>query len=268
MSASSVHGSGDWQSGVDVLVLAGGALEAERFQGLEPLVPYKAAVPVLGRPMFEWVVEAARSCPAVRRIRVITYPELASPRLEALSAELVPERGDIADNFRAGLDALPGSERVLVVSGDLPLLTRAALDDLLSGAPAAEVVFPYVERADVLREFPDREWVFSHTPEGAFTGSAVFLCRPPAVLAQWRWVEELLAARRKSPLQLALMFGVGFGLRLLLRRLRVRDVEARLSGLFHVTARGFRSRRSELAMDVDKYGDVLFVEARLRQRAE
>lgn len=266
MSAPTAHAAGDWQAGVDVLVLAGGTLETERFQGLVPLVPYKAAVPILGRPMFERVVAVARGCPAVRRIRVVTYPALASPELAALEAEVIPERGEIADNFRAGLEALPGAERVLLLSGDLPLLTPASLADLLSRAPGADVVFPYVEREDVLRAFPDREWIFSHTPEGAFTGSAVLLCRPPAVLAHWSWVEDLLAARRKSPLQLASMFGPGFGLKLLLKRLRVRDVEAKLSQLLHVTARGYRSRYPELAMDVDKYGDVVFAEEYLTRQ--
>lgn len=253
---------------MDVVILAGGELEVERFQGLEPLVPHKAAVPILGRPMVEWVIAAARSCPAVERIRVVSYPELRRPEWELLEAALVPEAGSIAGNLRAGLDALPGAGRVLVLSGDLPLVTREALEDLLARAPDADVVFPYVERQDVLRAFPDREWIFSVTPEGAFTGSAVGLCRPQALLAHWRWVEDLLEARRKKPLELAAMFGFSFLMKLLFCRLRVRDIETKLSHLLQITGRGYRSPYPELAMDVDKFSDIAFVEAVLTSRSQ
>ncbi len=251
---------------MDVVILAGGELEVERFQGLEPLVPYKAAVPILGRPMVEWVIVAARSCPTVARIRVVTYPELQSPEWEELEATLVPQVGSIAGNLRAGLEALPDADRVLVLSGDLPLVTREALENLLAHAPDADVVFPYVERRDVLRAFPDREWIFSETPEGAFTGSAVGLCRPQALLEHWRWVEDLLEARRKKPLELAAMFGLPFLLKLFFRRLRVRDIEAKLSHLIHITGRGYQSPHAELAMDVDKFSDIAFVEGVLAGR--
>jgi len=250
----------------DAIVLAGGGIERERFQGLSEEIGRKAEIPLLGRPMVEWVVRALRQTPRVGRVVVVGHPTLETARLRELEAALIPEAAGIAENLRAGLQALPGSERVLMVSGDLPLLTREAIDDLLEQAPAAEIVFPYAGREDVLRVFPDRVWVFSHTPDGQFTGSSAALFRPAAVLANWRWVEEILDARRKSVLGLAAMIGPLFALKYLFRRLRVADVEQKLSSLLHLTGRGYRTRFPELAMDVDKYTDIAFVEKLLQSR--
>jgi molybdopterin-guanine dinucleotide biosynthesis protein A len=251
---------------VDALVLAGGTIEKERFQGLDPAIARKAQIPILGRPMVEWVVRSLRDCPQVGRIVVVGHESLDTPSLRALDAGVAPERADIDENLRAGLDALPVSPRVLALSGDVPLLTRASLDDLFTNAPEADVVFPYVERADITRDFPDREWIFARTRSGHLTGSSMALVRPDALLANWRWVEEILGARRRKPWSLALMFGLPLGVRYVLGTLGVADVEEKLSALLHLSGRGYGTRFSELAMDVDKFSDIAFVEQVLRTR--
>lgn len=246
---------------VAALVLAGGALEAERFPAAE--VARKAELCLLGRPLVEWTVAALRACVGIGRIVVVGDPGLATPALAALDAAVCPEVGSISANLWAGLWELRAADRLLVLSGDLPLLTPAALDDLLAHAPAADVVFPYVARDQVLAAFPERAWVLAHTPEGDFTGSSMLLCRPGALLAQWHWVETLLAARRLSPLRLAALFGPALALRYLCRRLRVADVERRLSQRLHLVARGYRSPFPEVSLDVDKAADVALAEAAL-----
>lgn len=218
--------------------------------------------------MVEWTLRGLRSCRDVRRVVVVGHPSLATRELEVLEAPVLPDRGDIALNLGAGLEALAGSDsgRLLGVSGDLPLVTAAALDDLFTRASAADVVFPYVERADILRAYPDREWIFARTPEGAFTGCSAFLFRPRVLLDNWKWVEALLEARRKKPLALAAMFGLPFAVKLVFRRLRVSEVEQKLSSLLHLQGRGYRTPFPELAMDVDKYTDIALVETILRER--
>lgn len=255
---------------VDAVVLAGGGLEKDRFPNLGPSIRRKAEIPILGRPMVEWVVSALRASPGVGRIELVGDASLDSPGLRALEARLRPEVGDIAGNLRVGLAALgcgdAPAERSLVLSGDLPLLTRAALEDLFTHAPRADVVFPYVERGDILSAFPGREWIFARTPDGDFTGSSAALLRREAVLERWAWVEQLLNARRLSPLRLALMIGPSLAGKYLLRRLRVVDAEKKLSTLLRLEGRGYRTRCPELAMDVDKASDIPLVERILRER--
>lgn len=250
----------------DAVVLAGGALELDRFPGMGPSVPAKAEIPLLGKPMVYWTVQALRACPAIRRIVVLGSPTLESAELRALDVTIAPEAGTINGTLRAGLDALPDADRVFCISADVPLLTPEAVGDLLEHAPDVDVVIPYCERSDIERDYPDRGWVFARTPEGEFTGCSGFVAKRSALLERWKWVEELLGARRRSVLGLAMLVGPGFALKYALHKLRVADVEDRMSRLMHVRARGYRTRFTELAMDVDKTSDIPFVEDTLRQR--
>src|SRR5262249_9811750 len=130
---------------VDAIVLAGGALETERFPGIDAGVRRKAQLSLLGRPMVERVAQALRSCSQSGRIVIVGPESLASAERRALGVGVTPEAGSITENLRAGLDALPGGRRIFALSGDLPLLCPAALHDLLARAPEADIVFPYVE---------------------------------------------------------------------------------------------------------------------------
>jgi hypothetical protein len=251
---------------VDALVLSGGALERERFPGLSVEITRKAQIPILDRPMIEWVVRGLRSCRQIGRVVVVGQDGVETRALKEWHAVVFAEAGGIAENLQVGLGALSGSQRVLAVSGDLPLVSQAALDDLFSHAPDADLVYPYVGRADILRDFPERDWLFARAPEGIFTGSSAALCRPEALLANWPWVQEILEARRSQPLGLAATVGLTFAIRYLIGRLRVADVEQKLSRNLRLAGRGYQTHFTELSMDVDKASDIALVERALRQR--
>lgn len=254
---------------MDALVLAGGELERDRFPEVPAAISRKVLLPILGEPMVSWTVRALRACPAIGRI-VVVGDAATGAAVAPLGAEPVTEVGGIEGNLRAGLEALARAPapapRVLALSGDLPLLSQAAVEDLLVHAPDVDVVFPVVERQHIELEYPNREWIFARTVEGRFTGSSAALFRPSVVQEQWRWVEALLGARRRSPLGLALLFGPTLALRLLLGRLRIADVEGRIETLLHLTARAYPTPFADLAMDVDKQSDLPLVEQVLRLR--
>lgn len=250
-------------------MLAGGELERDRFPQAPPDIACKALLPILGEPMVVWTIRALRVCPSIGRI-VVVGDAATGAMVAAQGAVLAAEVDSIDGNLRVGLEVLARAPtpapRVLALSADLPLLTPIALADLLTRAPAADVVFPVVERQHVEREYPGREWIFARTAEGEFTGSSAALFRPAALLEQWKWVEALLGARRRSPLGLALLFGPTLAVRLMLGRLRVTDVEARIEKLLHLTARAYPTAFADLAMDVDKQSDLPLVERVLRER--
>lgn len=162
-----------------------GRIEADRFPQLSRQVETKAAAPILGRPLVDWCVKAVRASAGIDRIAVVGPERLADCLPPRPGLTLVPERGEIAGNLAAGLEALGSGRRVLVLSGDLPLLTPRAIEDLLTNAPDADMVYGYVSRKAALGEFPERDWVFARTPEGAFTGGSVGLLWPDIVRRNW-----------------------------------------------------------------------------------
>ncbi|MDQ3573210.1 MAG: NTP transferase domain-containing protein [Actinomycetota bacterium] len=110
-----------------VLVMAAG--EGTRMRSSQPKVMH----PVCGRPMVAWPILAARQAGA-GRVAVIVSPD------RDLSAALPPDTETIvqpqADGtggaIRAALDLIAGSQRVLVLSGDVPLITAETIAALLA----------------------------------------------------------------------------------------------------------------------------------------
>src|SRR5205085_8183911 len=160
---------------VDAIVLAGGELERPRFPSLPPEIARKAEIVIQGRPLVHWTLIALRSVPCVGRVLLVGPVGLTG--CDELADEILPDTGTITGNLRAGLDSLIGNwemdiehSRVLVLSGDLPLLTPAAIEDLLNHSPDADLVFPILERSDTHAAFPNREWLFAKTADGSFTG--------------------------------------------------------------------------------------------------
>ena len=261
------RGGARTRNGLGVLMLAGGALERERFGEIPDGVRSKAALPLAGKPVAWWTLQAALGLPAVERIAIVGGPELGQLDLEGDRVILAPEQGSIATNLAAGLEELSSWDRVLILAADLPLLTPPMLEGFAAGASDADFVFAYCERSDVERAFPRRGWIYARTAEGDLTGSGVGLCRPAALRAQWPLVEQLLESRRLSPLRLAMLFGAGVLVRYLAGRLQPRHVEERLSRRTGLTLRGYRSPHPELAMDIDKQGDLDLAEAILAARS-
>ncbi len=87
--------------------------------------------PVLGRRMVDWVVEAARPL-GVDPLVVVASPDTAAS-FTGLPVAIQPEPRGTGDAVRSARAALAGTARVLVLSGDTPLLTT----ELLAGLVAA-----------------------------------------------------------------------------------------------------------------------------------
>lgn len=93
----------------------------------------KVLHPVCGVPMVDWVIDAARDAGA-DRVVCITRPG------EGVAEELPRDRAEVADQTEgegtgaavlAAREVLEQSERVIVLSGDVPLTTAATIEGLL-----------------------------------------------------------------------------------------------------------------------------------------
>ena len=250
---------------MDALVLSGGTIERERFEELDREILRKAEIPLLGRSCLEWVLAGLRECSSIQRIVVVGHPELARLPLATYGASLTPERQDITTNLGAGLEALGDASSILALSGDLPLVGFGVLDRALAQMPEADLVFPIVEREHIDRAFPDRKWIYVKTQQGRFTGSSMALINGPAIRERWGWVERLLNARRSVP-QLAAMFGARFAWGVFTGSLDLAFAEQRVGDILKMSARSAPVNLPEVAMDIDKFGDIELAERWLRRQ--
>ncbi len=122
-----------------VLIMAAG--QGSRMKSAVPKVLH----PVCGRAMVSWPIEAARKAGA-GRIAVIVSPDRDISGALPEEIEVVPQ--EVADGtggaVRAAREVVEASETVLVLSGDVPLVSAQMIADLLaahanSGAAATLV---------------------------------------------------------------------------------------------------------------------------------
>jgi len=95
--------------------------------------PGKPLVPILGRPMIAWVVEAARGAARVDRVLVATDDERIARAATAEGADVRMTRPDHATGTDRVAEAVAGlgAEIVLNLQGDEPLLRPESVDRLV-----------------------------------------------------------------------------------------------------------------------------------------
>ena len=93
----------------------------------------KVLHPVCGRAMIAWPILAARAA-GVERVAVIVSPnrELGNALPEDVETVIQPESDGTGGAIRAAIDIVRRSQRVLVLSGDVPLISTEVITELLA----------------------------------------------------------------------------------------------------------------------------------------
>lgn len=223
-------------------------------------VSYEALVPVAGRPMVDYVLDALLAARAVDGIVMVGPPR----GLDGVNE--VPPGPSLWDNLAAGLGRLDSTDdSVLVVTSDIPLIDGRMVDGFVEAAPPADLVYPVISKADTVAKFPGTERTYVRLRGAPYTGGNLVLARPRA-LARVRERAEKLVAHRKAPVKLALDVGPLLLLKFLLGRLSLAEAERRVSAVFDIEGRVVVSRDPEIGVDVDKPSDLALVEQVLAGR--
>lgn len=236
-------------STVTAVVLGGG--EPSDRMAAEAGVEAKALVPLDGKPMGAYVLEALRACPEVRRI---VYVGPTNVRLRGLYDVAVPSGRRLVDSMGLGLGAALGeapATRLLVLTADIPWITGVGLSGFLAAAPEADLVYPAVTEAASEARFPHQHRTYARLHEGRLTGGNVVLLRAEAVPLLLPLMDRAFRAR-KNPLALARMFGLDVLLGVMLGSARIADLERRLERISGLRARALVSDDAALAADVDR----------------
>ena len=270
------------------VVLAGGPPDA--VSALAPDVPNKAFVPIAGVPLVQRTIAALRSSPHVGRIIIVAPRDPAARR--ALATAVTAAAADDADDadggdngngigngkgngneirdagdtmtesLQSGLRDLPPDELVLVFASDLPVLSRAALEDFIARVRAhdADLVYACVERATHTARFPDVPHTWARLADGTYCGGGGIALRP-RVLPRLARLLGRLGRARKNPLRLAAIFGPAVLVRYALGRLTVAAAERRASVLLGAPVRAAICAYPEIAINVDRPSDVPLAES-------
>lgn len=247
---------------VDAVVLAGGRADA-----IDEGARFKGLASVAGRPMVEWVVGALREAETIGEIAVVVpSAEDLGPWADRVD-KLVVSDGDVSVNVFAGAGAFGDDRPILLITGDLPMLTAAAVDDYVerSERAGADFTYAFITKERMLSEYPGGKRTFISLREGEMTGGNVVYANP-ALFERNRELGQRVFDARKSPVAMVRILGARFIGEFLRGRLSLSSVERRASELVGGSCAVFVTEHASIGMDVDKPEDVDVVERALRAR--
>jgi GTP:adenosylcobinamide-phosphate guanylyltransferase len=240
---------------IPAVIMAGGKAKPDIVEATG--VTNRAMIPVNGRPMLSYVVDALQQAECVARITVVGDLD------DSAAYQRVGDQGGFVENLFAGLETCRDADYALVATADLPFLTAASVDDFVANGIrlGADVVYSVVPVEECYKRYPGIKRTAASLRDGKLTGGNLVLMRPKFMLAQRERIAEAYGAR-KSPLRLALMLGLGTTLRaaaaltMAPSLLSVARLESAVGRLLGGTARAYISNYPELATDIDRLSDL------------
>lgn len=235
---------------VTAVVLAGG--DAGDALAVSAGVPAKSLLPVAGRPLASYVLDALQASGSVGEI---VYVGPTDQELAAYEVVHVPAGRRFEDSLALGLGAAlgRGAERMLVATADLPWITPEAVTRFLDSASAleADVVYPIVAEETMQAAFPEQRRTYVRLRDGRFTGGNLALLTAEGVTGVLPLVSRAFRSR-KNPVAMASIIGLDVAVGLASGGASLASLEARASHLMRVPGRALRSEDASLAADVDR----------------
>jgi molybdopterin-guanine dinucleotide biosynthesis protein A len=252
--------------GIAAVILAG---DGQVEQVGEAAQQNKALLPLGGRMMVDYVIDALSACPEIDQLVLVGPAELCSLCNSETGVLYAPPGSTPLESFVAGVNALAAQDDrafpwVLACTGDIPLLTPEAVADFIAKCRQreAEFYYPIVSQETTERRFPGVKRTYARLCEGVFTGGNLFLVKRDVIDSCLSRAEEFVCLR-KNPMALARLIGLGMFWKYFTKRLTIREAERRVSNLFGVRGVAVLSDYPEIGVDVDKASDLELVRREL-----
>ena len=253
-------------SGGTAVVLAGSR------PGSDPLAAafgtdLKALVPIGGKPLVRWPVEALLGSGRFSQVRVLAQEADRIAAVLPVDPNLVVERS--GSTIAATLERLLFDPTVqwplIVTTADHVLLDAAMIEEFCELAEPADIAIGVVERESLMERLPQSQRTWIRFRSGSYSGANLFQLsgtKALPALEMWRSVEQ---DRKKA---WSLLWALG-PLNFLGAALRVRTIHETLERIGHRL--GAKVEAVDLsdplaAVDVDKLADHRLVETLLAER--
>ncbi|HEY4690838.1 MAG TPA: NTP transferase domain-containing protein [Anaerolineae bacterium] len=256
---------------MDAIVIAGhtpGKIDALlEYAGAEN----KAFIPIAGKPMIQWVIDALAGSRHVDRLCVVGLDESCGIDFGPKPVLFVPDQGRLTKNLWIGAQRIlpdtPDRDHILVCACDIPLITTAIVDDHIAMMLATphDLYYTIVDRATMLARFPASRRTYTHVRDGAFCGGDLNMASSKVIETNKELWDDLLEAR-KSALRQAMRVGVWTLFQLATRTLSIAAAERRAEKILGVKCRAVHTPHAEIGMDVDKPFQLDIVRAELEKK--
>ncbi len=240
----------------NIIVLAGSSRKGELEE--RENVQNKAFILINHLTMLEIILQTLQSVREIDKIVVVgPADQLAKLQKKSHHFEIVDEQDTHLNNIAAGLKTVEPHKPCVVVSADIPLLTKEAFEDFLSRCFPYErdFYYPVISREECEKQFPDAKRTFVRLEEGAFTGGNIMMLKPYWLLNKIDDINIYLSYR-KRPWKLVQTLPFSLIVKFIFRRLTFKDMEEYVFRLMGIKAKVVVTPYVEIGVDVDKPEDL------------
>lgn len=238
---------------VDAIILAG-APNTGQLKEVNS-AKWEATIPIHGKPMVNYVIEALQKAKRVENLIVVAPLEIR----DSLPAQitLVEAGSTLTENIFLALDVLDKKNKVLLVTADIPFIHPEVIDDFIDRCAELEgdVYYPLVSKEANQQLYPETVRTYFTLKEGTFTGGNILLVDPHA-LANSRWIMKDIISQRKKPWKIIRLLGFFFIIKFLTKQLSLHEIEKRASGVLGYSGVIIITPYPELGTDIDKPSDL------------
>jgi GTP:adenosylcobinamide-phosphate guanylyltransferase len=251
---------------MDVIILAGGRSVEDPLAEMAQGKP-KSLLPIAGKPMVQWVLDAVNESPSIDTVALIGIDET-----EELSCNkkllVLPDFGSLMGNIQQGaqtfLDLHPLETHILSISADIPTITGEIIESMIKeyAGYKYDIYYSVVERDIMEKRFPGSKRTYIKVKDGEICGGDLNCYSKRAALDPKALWKELIRLR-KNPLKQAAMIGLDTLVLLQMGKLTLDEAADRVCHKMGITGKALRVPFAEIGMDVDKPFQFDMVEADL-----
>ncbi len=254
-------------TGNDVVIPAGGMIDAAYAQAIGTEFRALAPIGLVGKPVLQQIVDTLRAGGIARRI-IVVAPDTVRQAVSGVDL-WIPAGASGADNIRAGLGKADPNLPALICASDLPLLTPESVVDFVGRCrPEAEVAVGLVGADAYNRMFPDAppsEFV-RLSDAGLVTLGGLFLVHPGLLVRHQALFAQMFGSR-KAQWRMAGLLGPRLLWAWATHRLSLRLLTDRAEQILGGPVQVVPDVSPLLAYDIDTANDYQFAQTRLRQNA-
>ncbi len=250
------------------VILAGGKINPGNELFAESRSLPKSMISVAGKPMIQWVLDAANQANSVERIIITGLDDISSLKSEKPVAHF-PDQGGILENLEAAADFIlkevPGTEYFLSISSDIPLITGNIIESVITEncETGFDVIYNVVEQNVIEAAFPGVKRTYMKFRDGRFCGADMHVMSTKTIQ---KLINLGFVQFRKRPFKLIKLVGIDSVLRMLFFPPTLATAGKVVSRRCGIAGYPVACKHPEIAMDIDTLQHLEMVREKLLKR--
>ena len=245
---------------MDVILTAGGTPTPD-----EPLFAYsnglpKAMIPIGDKPMIQWVLDALAAAKTIKRVVLIGLADEMKVEYPRDLVRIEDQHG-MVENILAGVQTLRSypdpSQYALIAASDVPAVTPEAIDWVSEETVKSQkdLIYTVVSKPVMEKRFPESKRSYIPLKDMSICGGDINAIDMTKINYDNPLYRKLIATR-KNALKQASLLGFDTLLLILFRAINLEQTEKKVCRRLEVNGKVLPSPYAEIAMDVDKPGQL------------